>query len=114
MFPGDALNFLDLDPTGVRTLGRGPDGDVTLQDLSNLAQNGATCTTEVETSSRSYRTPETSGSPSLIEPGESKEMFVHQDKPKSSVLIDDNLYAELFAKLNSNYKVRHMYEWSNI
>jgi hypothetical protein len=41
----------------------------------------------------------------LIEPGESEEMFVHQEKPKSSITIDDNIYSELQEKLEAEYKV---------
>ena len=46
---------------------------------------------------------ETASTP-LIEPGESKEMFVPQDKPKSSFAIDEETYARLQEKLDE-YKV---------
>lgn len=41
----------------------------------------------------------------LIEPGESEEMFTHQEKPKSSVAIDDELYAQLKERLRTEYNV---------
>jgi hypothetical protein len=47
---------------------------------------------------------ETASTP-LIEPGESKEMFVPQDKPKSSFAIDEENYARLQEKLDVKYKV---------
>jgi hypothetical protein len=39
----------------------------------------------------------------LIEPGESEEMFTHQEKPKSSVAIDEQLYAQLKDRLQYAY-----------
>jgi hypothetical protein len=48
---------------------------------------------------------ETASTP-LIEPGESKEMFVPQDKPKASFAINEENYAQLQEKLDAKYKVQ--------
>lgn len=48
---------------------------------------------------------ETASTP-LIEPGESKEMFVPQEKPKASFALDEDNYIQLQEKLEAKYKVQ--------